>query len=565
MNWLDWIVLVGTLAFIAIYGWWKTRGDKDLNSYLKGNSDMKWWAIGLSVMATQASAITFMSTPGQAYDDGMRFVQFYLGLPIAMVILCVTFLPKYYSLKVLTAYEFLENRFDRKTRSLASMLFLIQRGLAAGITIYAPSIILSTILGWGLTTTTFVIGFVVILYTVSGGSQAVSQTQKQQMGVILVGMLSVFFIILSLLPPDLSFGESLTIAGKMGKMNVIDFSFDPSNRYNIWSGLTGGLFLALSYFGTDQSQVARYLNGSSLTESRLGLLFNGLLKIPMQFFILLCGVMVFVFYQFIPAPVFFNKTALDAAKNTTYQQEIAKKEQAYNANFEEKSKEMSQLVTAIKSDNETQIKSSSEQLNKLHADEKLIRNDVKEIIKKAIPSVETRDTDYVFLSFVLKYMPHGIIGLLLAVIFCAAMSSTSSEINALASTSVVDWYKRIYGNTKTDAHYVNASKLLTIGWGLMAISFAIFSSLFDNLIEAVNILGSLFYGTILGIFLVAFYFKRIGGNAVFVAALIAELTVISMFFTLNIGFLWFNVIGCLLVIFFSFVLQLFMGKRTVSV
>lgn len=562
MNWLDWSVMLGTLAFIVIYGIIKTRGQKNLEGYLRGDSAMPWWTIGLSVMATQASAITFMSTPGQAFDDGMRFVQFYFGLPIAMVIICIVFLPKYYKLKVYTAYEFLESRFDQKTRTLASLLFLTQRGLAAGITIYAPSIILSTILGWDLTLTTLIIGVVVIIYTVSGGTKAVSQTQKLQFTVIMMGMFIVFGLILSMLPENIGFSDSMKIAGKMGKMNIVDWSFNFKDRYNIWSGLTGGLFLALSYFGTDQSQVARYISGASLTESRLGLLFNGLLKIPMQFFILLCGIMVFVFYQFTPAPVFFNETTYKKAVQTEYVGELKIQENRYQENFQEKSVAIQSLVKGMKANDEVQIENSTSRINSIQAEEKEIRTEVKAVIKKALPDSETKDTDYVFLGFVLHYLPHGIIGLLLAVIVCAAMSSTSSEINALASTTVIDLYKRNVRSEKSQSHYVFASKGFTIVWGAVVIAFAVFASLFDNLIQAVNILGSLFYGTILGIFLTAFYLKKVGSTAVFISAIIAEAAVVTMFFNLDIGFLWYNLIGCGLVMILSVIFSVVMPRKT---
>ncbi len=555
MNWLDWTVMLGTLAFIVIYGILKTRGQKNLEGYLRGDNTIPWWTVGLSVMATQASAITFMSTPGQAFDDGMRFVQFYFGLPIAMVIICVVFLPRYYKLKVYTAYEFLESRFDQKTRTLASLLFLTQRGLAAGITIYAPSIVLSTIMDWDLSATTLIIGIVVIIYTVTGGTKAVSQTQKLQFTVIMLGMFVVFGLIISLLPENIGFTDSLKIAGKMGKMNMIDWSFKFEDRYNIWSGLTGGLFLALSYFGTDQSQVARYISGASLSESRLGLLFNALLKIPMQSFILLCGIMVFVFYQFNPSPVFFNKTAYKQAEKTMYVDELRDHELKFQQNFREKSIAVNSLVKGMEENDQQLINYSTDRLKLAQEEEKHIRQDVKGVIQKAMPDAQTKDSDYVFLDFVLTYLPHGIIGLLLAIIICAAMSSTSSEVNALASTTIIDLYKRNQKTEKSQEHYVLVSKLFTITWGAVVIAFAIFASLFDNLIQAVNILGSLFYGTILGIFLTAFYLKRVKATSVFIAAILAETSVIAMYFTLDIGFLWYNLIGCTLVMILALVLN----------
>lgn len=562
---LDWVVLLGTLGFIVTYGVWKTRGSKDIEGYLKGDNSMKWWTIGLSIMATQASAITFLSTPGQAYEDGMRFVQFYFGLPIAMVIISVTVIPIFYRLKVYTAYEFLENRFDLKTRSLAAFLFLVQRGLAAGITIYAPAIILSTMLGWSLTATNLIIGILVIFYTVSGGTKAVSVTQKQQMAVMMGGMIIAGIMVVSYLPANVAFGDAVAVAGKMGKMNIVDFDWDWKtswdDRYNFWSGITGGLFLALSYFGTDQSQVARYLGGKSVGESRLGLLFNGLLKIPMQFLILFIGVMVFVFYQFNQPPVFFNEAAKSKVYATAYADELRTLETKYSQIFEQKQEAVQGLVTALKTENEQAIATSQAQVDSHTAAGKAVREEVKAVIKKAVPEAETRDTDYVFISFVMKYLPTGLVGLLLAVIFSAAMSSTASELNALASTTVVDIYKRSVKQDGSPKHYLNASRGFTIAWGLIAILFATYASLLDNLIQAVNIIGSIFYGTILGIFLVAFYFKSIKGNAVFFAAILAEAIVLSCYYFTDVAFLWFNVIGCVAVIIFGFILQGLIGKK----
>ncbi|GAB3200324.1 Na+/proline symporter [Pontibacter aydingkolensis] len=558
---LDWIVLLGTLGFIVIYGVWKTRGSKDIEGYLKGDNSMKWWTIGLSIMATQASAITFLSTPGQAYEDGMRFVQFYFGLPIAMVIISITVIPIFYKLNVFTAYEFLENRFDLKTRSLAAFLFLVQRGLAAGITIYAPAIILSTMLGWSLTITNLLIGILVIIYTMSGGTKAVSVTQKQQMAVMMGGMIIAGIMVVSYLPANVSFGDAVAVAGKMGKMNIVDFSFDWDDRYNFWSGMTGGLFLALSYFGTDQSQVARYLGGKSIGESRLGLIFNGLLKIPMQFLILFIGVMVFVFYQFNQPPVFFNDAAKSKVYGTAYEGELRELEAKHTSLFEQKQQAVQSMVTALKADDETAVNAAQAEVTALAAAGKGVREEVKGLIKKAAPDAETKDTDYVFISFIMKYLPTGLIGLLLAVIFSAAMSSTASELNALASTTVIDIYKRSVKQNGDATHYLNASKMFTVAWGLIAILFATYASLLDNLIQAVNIIGSIFYGTILGIFLVAFYFKSIKGNAVFFAALIAEAVVLYCHYFTDIAFLWFNVIGCVCVIVFGFILQGLIGTR----
>lgn len=556
MSNFDWIILLGTLLFIVIYGTWKTRGSKDIHGYLLGGNQAKWWTIGLSVMATQASAITFLSTPGQAYADGMRFVQFYFGLPIAMIIICISFIPIYYKLKVYTAYEFLENRFDLKTRSLASFLFLVQRGLAAGITIYAPSIILSSLLGWNLGFTNILIGVLVIIYTYTGGTKAVSQTQKHQMVVILLGMFFAFYYLLSSLPDGVGFKQAMQVADVSGRLNVLDFSMDPNNRYTFWSGITGGLFLALSYFGTDQSQVQRYLGGRSIRESRLGLIFNGLLKIPMQFFILLTGVMVFVFYQFHSSPIFFNQPALEIVAESEHAEDLAKLQADYDATHDEKRATYLKLLEAKESGNEQGVATLKSRITVLEEEQTAYRSDLQQMLEKSFPEVETNDTDYVFLSFILGHLPRGLIGLLLAVIFSAAMSSTSAELNALASTTTVDIYKRSIFSKGNDGHYLKASKLFTLFWGLTAILFATFGTLFENLIQLVNIVGSIFYGTILGIFIVAFYLKKVGAHAVFTAAVIAETIVILFFFASDLGYLWYNVIGCTGVVFISLFLEL---------
>jgi Na+/proline symporter len=532
-----------------------------MESYLLGGKEAEWWTVGLSVMATQASAITFLSTPGQAFDDGMRFVQFYFGLPLAMVILCVTFIPLYYRLKVYTAYEFLENRFDLKTRTLAASLFLIQRGLAAGITIYAPAIILSTILGWQLYLTNLIIGVLVIIYTVAGGTKAVSVTQKQQMLVIMTGMFVAFYLILDRLPEGIGFGDALDIAGATGKLNVIDFSLDVNNRYTFWSGITGGLFLALSYFGTDQSQVQRYLSARSVKESRLGLIFNGLVKVPMQFFILLTGVMVFVFYQFERPPLFFNESGTKEIYASSVAGDFRQLESEQEELFVLKKERIEQFVQAKDQGDATAMATARTGIKEAVDQEKELRLEARKLIDKGVPQVESNDKDYVFISFIMKYLPKGLIGLLLAVIFSAAMSSTSAELNALASTTCVDMYKRSFHSGASDAHYVKASRWFTFMWGIVAILFATFGTLFENLIQFVNIIGSIFYGTILGIFLVAFYIKWIKGRAVFIAALIAEAIVLTCFFATDIGYLWFNVIGCVGVVSFGALIQLFVSKE----
>lgn len=567
MSNLDWIVLFGTLLVIVGYGVYKTYGPKSMDTYIRGDSDMNWWTIGLSIMATQASAITFLSTPGQAYEDGMRFIQFYFGLPVAMIILSVTFIPIYNKLKVYTAYEFLENRFDLKTRTLAALLFLTQRGLAAGITIYAPSIILSTLLGWNLTWTNIFIGVLVIAYTVSGGTKAVSITQKQQMMVMMGGMILAGFLVIEMLP--VKFTDALHVAGKMERLNIVNFDFNWSDRYNFWSGMTAALFLFLSYFGTDQSQVQRYLTGKTLAESRMGLIMNGLLKVPMQFIILFIGVMVFVFYQFFQPPVIFNKVQTEKLQASEYKEDFVVLENEFSKTFEEKSGSIADLLEAVRRDDEAGMAKAKFEMQASYAKQELIRDDVKSLIVKNDSAAETRDTDYIFMRFVMDYLPKGIIGLLFAVIFSAAMSSTASELNALGATSTIDIYKRSINKEGSDRHYMLSSKWLTAFWGIFAILFATYATLFENLIQAVNLLGSLFYGTILGIFLVGFYMKWIKGHAVFIAALMAEIVILLIHWrngesllgvSIDIGFLWYNAIGCILVMLFAAIIQLVRPK-----
>jgi len=548
---IDWIILLGTLTFIVGYGAWKNRKNKNISDYLKGGNNARWWTIGLSVMATQASAITFLSTPGQAFHDGMGFVQFYFGLPFAVIIICLFFIPLYHELKVFTAYQFLEERFDKRTRTLTAILFLVQRGLAAGITIYAPAIILSVVLGWPLKPLIILIGLVVIFYTVIGGTSAVNVTQKQQMFIIFSGMIIAFGYILQKFPEHISFNDALSLAGQTGKLNILDFSFDTNNRYTFWSGITGGLFLALSYFGTDQSQVQRYLSGKSIRESQMGMIMNGFLKVPMQFFILLIGVMVFVFYQFEPAPLHFNPKGVETVLNSDQKETYQKLAHAH-LNTQK------QRHTLLE---EQELTSSSlEKIAWLDQQEKEQRKTAKQLIEKANPNQETNDKDYVFISFILGYLPHGIIGLLLAVILSAAMSSTASELNALAATTTIDLYQRNRQGL-TQEHYVNASKLFTLMWGGIAILFAAFGSLVENLIQLVNIIGSVFYGTILGVFLVAFFLKKVKGAAVFWSAVISEILILFIFFQDWIGFLWLNVIGALFTILLSLILQALARKK----
>jgi len=570
MSTLDWAVLFFTLVSIAVYGMYKTRGKQSLETYLKGNKD-NWWTIGLSIMATQASAITFLSTPGQAYEDGMRFIQFYFGLPLAMIIISVAFVPIYYKLKVYTAYEYLENRFDLKTRTLTALLFIVQRGLAAGITIYAPAIILSTLLGWNLTLTNIFIGVLVIAYTVSGGTEAVSITQKQQMAVMMGGMVLAGIMVIQLLP--ISMKEALQVAGKMDKLNVVNFEFDLADRYSFWSGMTAAVFLFLSYFGTDQSQVQRYLSGQTLTQSRMGLLMNGFLKIPMQFLILFIGVLVFVFYQFIPPPVHFNQVQTEVLRQSEYGADFSRLEQSYQANFDSSRQVYTELLSSMDQGKEASTEELTSTLKGLKAEQQEIREEVKTLLLTHDPETETRDTDYVFMRFVMDYLPTGVVGLLFAAIFAAAMSSSSSELNALGSTTTVDLYKRSIRKEGSDSHYVMSSKLFTAFWGFGAILFATYASLFENLIQAVNLLGSLFYGTILGIFVVGFFIKWIKGKAVFVAAIGSQALILVVHFfngkgllgmEWNIGFLWYNAIGCLAVVFFGLVLQLFVGGSSIK-
>ncbi|MDO6602661.1 sodium:solute symporter [Arenibacter palladensis] len=552
---IDWIILVGTLIFIVGYGVWRTKGSKNVTDYVLGGHDAKWWTIGLSVMATQASAITFLSTPGQAFHDGMGFVQFYFGLPLAMIIICLVFVPIYHRLNVYTAYEFLENRFDLKTRTLAALLFLIQRGLAAGITIFAPSIILSAVLGWDLRTLNILIGILVIIYTVSGGTRAVSVTHKQQMFIIMTGMFIAFFFILGYLPEDITFSKALKIAGASDKLNILDFSVNTTSRYTFWSGITGGLFLALAYFGTDQSQVQRYLSGKTVRESQLGLIFNGLLKIPMQFFILLVGVMVFIFFQFNHSPLNFNPAATSAIMESSYSEDYKILEEEHLVLESEKRMAQNKFSGALDLKEYDAIEDAKQHIVSINNKDKENRKAAQALISMADDSVETNDKDYVFIHFILNFLPKGLIGLLLAVILSAAMSSTASELNALGTVTSLDLYKRNKKGEFTQAHYVKASKLFTLLWGAIAIAIACVANLFDNLIQLVNIIGSIFYGNVLGIFLIAFFLKFIKGNAVFVAALITQCIVIIGWSYDWMSYLWLNAFGCCLIIVLATILE----------
>lgn len=565
MNWLDWIVLFGTLLLIVAYGVWRTRKANSLDDYLRGGNQMSWFTIGLSVMATQASAITFLSAPGLGYESGLRFVQFYFGLPIALVIISAFIIPIYYKLKVYTAYQYLESRFDLRTRLLAAALFLIQRGLAAGLTIYAPAIILSTLLGWNLNFTILMVGILVIIYTVSGGSRAVSITQKLQMGVIMLGMALAFIILVIKIQDYTDLPTALQLAGSAGRMQILDFNFNLNERYTVWSGLTGGLFLALSYFGTDQSQVQRYLTGRDIGQSRLGLMFNALLKIPMQLFILFTGVLVFVFYLYQQPPVFFNQTAIERLEENGFSGPVHRIEDRYRQNFEALKGARSDYEDALRNENfETQQLTREQFLRKL-SDDREIRGDMKRLLKESDPNFKVKDTNYVFLTFVMEYLPVGVVGLILALIISAAMSSTSGELNALATTTSIDFYQRLLRREASEREHLRASKWLTVFWGLLAMAFALAADLFDNLIEMVNVLGSLFYGTILGIFICAFFLKKIRSTAIFWSALIAESAVLlihlgrvrqwAFIMRYEVEYLWYNLIGCLLTLALAWLLN----------
>jgi SSS family transporter len=574
MSAVDWIVMLCTLTFIVVYGLWKTRHVQSTESFILGDRELKWYTIGLSIMATQASAITFLSAPGQAFDDGMGFAQFYFGLPIAMVLLCVFVLPIYYRLRVYTAYEFLEQRFDVRVRMVTAFLFLVGRGLAAGITIYAPAIILSVIMGWSLWTTILFLGVVVIVYTMFGGTTAVSQTQKQQMIIIMGGLVAAFIVLVSKFPADISVGDAVTVAGKMGKLEIIDLKFDHHDRYNIWTAIFGGTFLFLSYFGTDQSQVSRYLSGKSLTESRLGLLFNGIFKVPMQFMILFVGLMVFMFYQFEKPPIHFNPSNVERiSASPKYQAELDDYQMDYDLVYNEKQSAIRNLLSAIEADDATLTAEIQGQLVGLDTQDKAIRSQVDDLLTwieqedQSIAKIDTDDGDYIFITFVMQHLPIGLIGLLLAVIFSAAMSSTASELNALASCTIVDFYRRSLGDRRSDSHYLQATKLFTLIWGAAALLFAGFASLFDNLIEFVNIIGSLFYGTILGIFVIAFFFRKIQSNATLMAAIVGEIVVVTVFIldrqgVVDIAYLWLNLIGCVVVITTAAMLSLIFKRVT---
>lgn len=580
MSEIDWLIAIGTTLAIVLYGIWKTRGAQNIRTYLLSDNDVNGWTIGLSIMATQASAITFLSTPGQAYNDGMRFVQFYFGLPLAMVIISAVIIPIYHNLRVYTAYEYLEKRFNLKTRLMGAVLFLLSRSIAAGLTIYAPAVIFAAILDWDTRLTCVLVGILVTLYTVTGGTRAVNVTQKQQMLIILFGMFAAAFIMVGSFPPDISFGDALHIAGKMGKLNTITSpaswaEFDPKDRYNIWAGLIGGTFLSLSYFGTDQSQVQRYLGGSSIAESRYGVLFNAIFKIPMQFLILLVGVMMFVYYQFQAPPLFFNSHEVQLIQESSYSGDFQSLADSLNKVYAQKQVKYRELLGHIEEKRNVETQNVQGELIELENKAKGIKQTAKDLIKKNRPQADVNDLDQVFLHFVIHKLPRGIVGLLIAVILAAAMSSASAELNSLATTGLIDVYKRLFVAAADDAHYLRASKLLTLFWGVFAIGFSLFANKLGNMIQAVNIVGSLFYGTILGIFITGFFIRSVKGNAVFWAAVSAEILVVTLwilpqlpnpaFKVLDIGYLWYNLIGCVLVIGISLGIQaLFKPQANVS-
>jgi Na+/proline symporter len=563
LNVLDYAVLLATILGIAGYGAWRTRHRRDMAAYWKGVGKTRWTVIGLSVMATQASAITFLSTPGQGYDGGLGFVQNYFGLPLALIIVAAVFLPLYRRLNVYTAYEFLGKRFDGRARLLGAALFLLQRGLQAGITIYAPAIVLTTVMGWRLDLTIICIGIVVIAYTVSGGSDAVSVTQKYQIGVIFAGMLAAAAVLILRLPDALSMGDALRVAGGFDKLHAVDFRFDLSERYNVWSGIIGGVFLSLSYFGTDQSQVQRYLSGPSLRESRLGLMFNALFKIPMQFGILLLGVLLFVFYQFEPAPVYFNATAWEQAKLDGASAELAAFESAYATAHSEKEESIRAWLDAERTGDAATAETARSAAAAANERSQAIRADAIAALQQTNVRAKAEDYDYVFITFVLGFLPHGLIGLLIAVFFAAAFSSLAAELSALGETTNVDFYRFVVRSEAPERHYVTSSRWLTVFWGAIAIGFALFANQQENLIEAINIIGSLFYGVVLGMFCVAFFFRNVGGWAVFWGAIVSQSVIFILFFTDIFGFsyLYYNMIGCVGCIAVSIALQFTVQHR----
>lgn len=560
MSIIDWLVLVVTLFLVVVYGIYKGKSTKDIDGYYRSNKQLPWFMVLLSVMGTQASAVTFLSGPGQAYTDGMRFLQYYFGLPIAMVVLCITFVPIFHKLNIYTAYEFLEKRFDRKTRTLIAFLFLLSRALATGISVYAPAIILSSVLGWNIYVTNVIMGGIVIVYSISGGARAVAYTQQLQLGIIFAGLILASVLVVNMMPEGIGLTEAISIGEEMGKMNVVttgltDKGFDWNDRFNIFSGLIGGFFLSLSYFGTDQSQVGRYLTASSIKESRIGLIMNGIVKIPMQYFILLIGVLVFVYYMFNTSPIFFNQLAVDKLKSTPYKTEVEKVE----ADHMRLSIEKKKLIDGWKQGSQHEL---AVELKKISDQEQANRKKMSQLVKSSGIAIEQSDTNYIFIRFVIDHLPKGLIGLLIAVIFLAAWGSISATLNSLSSSTLIDFHKIHINKNPTATEEFNLSRLYTLFWGMFCIIFAQFATNLGSLIEAVNILGSWFYGVMLGVFLVAFYLKRIGPNAVFYAAIGGEVIVLLMYSFTNIGWLWLNAIGALAVPIISLLLQPFFKKET---
>ena len=556
MNALDYVVLLGTMLGIALYGMWRTRGRHNLDSYLRGSGDSRWFVVGLSVMATQASAVTFLSTPGQGFASGLGFIQIYFGMPIALIIIAAVFLPIYRRLNVVTAYEYLGQRFDTKARLLGAAIFLLQRGLGAGITIYAPAIVLSTVFGWPLDATIVCSGLVVIAYTVSGGSDAVNVTQKYQIGVIFAGMLAACIVLLHKLPAGLGLHDALTLAGGMHKLQAVNFSTDPRERYTLWSGVLGATFLMLAYFGTDQSQVQRYISGASLRESRLGLMFNAVFKIPMQFFILSLGVLLFLFYQFEKPPVYFNQVEWKHQAEHGDAGRLQAIETDFAAAHDRERQHLETWLNARRTGDSTAEATARAAVSAAHEQVETVRAQAEMAVD---PTGKKKDTDYVFITFILDYLPHGIIGLLVATFFAAALSAKAAELNALGSATTVDIYRHVIKRQASDAHYLAASKWFTVFWGLVSISFALSATLAENLIQAVNIIGSIFYPVMLGLFVVGFFLRRIGGTAVFWGALATQVLVIFLYFRLNISYLWYNLIGCAACVLFSSILQAWLG------
>jgi Na+/proline symporter len=548
MRLLDWVVLVGSLTCIIAYGLYRGRGSNTVDRYLLGGKSMPWYAMALSIMATQASAITFISTTGQSYVDGMRFVQFYFGLPLAMVVLCATAVPIFHRAKVYTAYEYLEHRFDAKTRALASLIFLMQRGLSVGLTFYAPAIVLSVIFGWPDRLTTLIIGVTVVVYTVTGGIRTVTWTDVQQMLIILLGLLVALITIVHMLPRQVSLLDAMHLAGSAGKLNAVNFHFDWNDRYNLWSGLIGGMFLALSYFGCDQSQVQRYLTGKSIAQSKLSLLFTAVAKIPMQFFILFIGAMVFVFYIFEPPPLIFQRIEYDRIRSGEVRAQYEPIAARYQDAFARRKRAALDIVAARHGGDPGSEADALGRYRQALKDVDGARNQGASLVAATGGEKSFKDTNYIFLSFVTRYLPAGIVGLVIAVILAATMSSSSGEINSLATVSVVDIYKRHLRKGASDHHYLTASRVATAFWGAYAVAFAGFGKNLGSLIEAVNIVGSLFYGSLLGVFTLAFFFKRVTGTGAFCGMLAGEAAIFTAFLFTGISFLWYNVIGCAVVI-----------------